>query len=229
MKTTNETVKIVSEDESDNESDDEYAEENIDTLEEQNNTSNDKYLEDGPNTNEEHNNKIPDVLRQYEPIEIIDVNGNGSCGYYSIQEGLKKHMITFHEDMNNFRKNIYDYVFETEMIDIFPQNEIFTKENIMQRIWHKDINFNVRCNEEYYFETCVQLPILSKKFEVNIICYAINGNNTIASIQKDNKQEFIWKHGHVDPKPICESSTYKRTIAILHVNAIHYMYLDFTI
>ena len=104
MKTTNETVKIVSEDKSDNKSDDEYAEENIDTLEEQNNTSDDKYLEDGLNTNEEHNNKIPDVLRQYEPIEIIDVNGNGSCGYYSIQEGLKKHMITFDEDMNNFRK-----------------------------------------------------------------------------------------------------------------------------
>ena len=142
MKTTNERVKIVSEDESD----DEYAEKNIDSLEEQNDTSDDKYLQDGLDTNEEHNNKIPDVVRQYKPIEVIDVVGNGSCGYYSIQEGLKKHMITFDEDMNDFRKSIYDYMFKTEMIDIFPQNEILRKENIMQTIWHKDNKHRI-CSE----------------------------------------------------------------------------------
>ena len=131
--------------------------------------------------------------------------------------------------MNSFRKSIYDYVFKTEMKDIFTHNEVLPKRNIMQRIWQKDINFNMRCNEQYYFETTIQLPILSKKFEVNIICYSIDGNNTIASIQKNNKQEFIWKNGHADPKPICKSSTYKKTIAMLHVNSNHYMYLHFTL
>lgn len=74
------------------------------------------------------------------------------------------------------------------------------------------------------------MPIISVMFNINIICYAIDatgiGNYTTASIKKDNKQRIINKRGHIAPIEVIASSTYKETIAMIHVDNNHFQYLN---
>ena len=178
-----------------------------------------------------YNHYIPNVVRQYQS-NVKNVRGNGSCGYYAIQEGLKTHGIPFEDDMNKFRKSIYDYLFRANLEDIYVGNpHDMTKRNRMKIIWDEDIEFNDICDQKFYFEAGIIMPIVSKMFDINVVCYSIHpvDKTTIACIKKENKQELIWEGGHLDPLPISQLSMYDRTVGMLHVNSNHYMYLDLSL
>ena len=178
-----------------------------------------------------YNHYIPMVVRKY-PTTVTDVRANGSCGYYVIQKGLQAYGIHFEDDMNNFRRTIYEYLFCNDVEDIYASNiHVNTKRQIMNRIWDENIDFNDKCENEHYFETGTIMPIVSKMFEINVICYGVETENimTTACGKKDNRQTFMFQGGHFDPQEIWESSQYNRSIGMLNVNNIHYMYLDLNI
>ena len=171
---------------------------------------------------------IPQGIEEYYN-NIIDVRGNGSCGYYCIQHGLRHLKVLYETDMNNFQKSIYNF-FETKcMNDIYPEITV-NKEDIKKRIYSDEIDFNDKCDRYYYFDVASMMPIISVMFDINMICYATQscttGKYTSASIKKENKSTLINKIGHVAPMEVIGSSTYKDTITMIHVDDIHYKYLN---
>ena len=92
----------------------------------------------------------------------------------------------------------------------------------------RDVDFTKKtCEEEYWFESAVTMPVISKMFGVNCICYSLETETTndvtCASIQKDSEPQLIWEGGIIDPTEICSLSDYQKTIALLHVKGNHYM------
>ena len=179
--------------------------------------------------------QVPDEIWRLSE-EIKDVNGNGSCGYYSIQYGLQHNKICHCKNINEFRKSIYDYteriktgkieMNEIKINEIFPHNpRAYTAAQIKRHIWKETISFERHCTAYYWFDTSTMIPIISRKFNVNVIVYAIDDTlgNTYASIRTNNKQKWIHERGYQNPNTICMTSTYKKTIAMTYIYGNHYM------
>ena len=99
---------------------------------------------------------------------------------------------------------------------------------IKKSVWSEKIDFTKEtCEEDYWFESAVTMPVISKMFGVNCICYSMETETTndvtCASIQKNSEPQLIWEGGIIDPTEICTLSDYQKTIALLHVKGNHYM------
>ena len=115
---------------------------------------------------------------------------------------------------------------EIKINEIFPDNpSAYTAAEIKRHIWKETISFERHCTAYYWFDTSTMIPIISRKFNVNVIVYAIDDTlgNTYASIRTNNKQKWIHERGYQNPNTICMTSTYKKTIAMTYIYGNHYM------
>ena len=172
---------------------------------------------------------IPDTILQY-AHDITDVSINGSCAYYAIQEGLRQYGIEFNENMNEFRKCIYKYLDDHTLDEIFSGHQVgFTKRAAMNKIWNEKVEFEYDvCDESYWFDAALILPIITKMFNVNCICYSTDKKqmSTYATTNSNNQLLLhIDYKKHLEPTKIFESSLNKKTIALVHKNRNHYMHM----
>ena len=92
--------------------------------------------------------------------------------------------------MNKFRESIYNFLFNSKQEDIYqyiPNGT--TMRTIKKSVWSEKIDFTKEIREEdYWFESAVTMPVISKMFGVNCICYSMETETTndvtCASIQK---------------------------------------------
>ena len=172
---------------------------------------------------------IPDTILQY-AHDIRDVDTNGSCAYYAIQEGLRQCGIEFNENMNEFRKCIYKYLDNHNLDEIFSGHQVgFTKRAAMNKIWNEKVEFEYNiCPKSYWFDTALILPIITKMFNVNCICYSTDKNQipTYATTNSNNQLLLhIDYETHLEPTKIIKYSPNKKTIALVHKNKNHYMHM----
>ena len=73
---------------------------------------------------------IPDIIKHY-AFDIRDVQNNGNCGWYVIQEGLMDNKIPFEDEMNKFRSSIYHFFAKSNLKDIFVHTSSINKRRIM--------------------------------------------------------------------------------------------------
>ena len=169
---------------------------------------------------------IPDIIKHY-AYDIRDVEGNGNCGWYAIQEGLMDNGIPFKDEMNNFRNSIYDYFIKSRVEDIFVNPNAINKRTIMRRIWNSTTNFNTGCKERHWFESGQIMPIITQMFKVNCVCYSVHDTKpiTIATFKRNNESVCVQERNFIDPAKICHSSMYRETIGLIYLpDKQHYMY-----
>ena len=169
---------------------------------------------------------VPDIIKHY-AYDIRDVEGNGNCGWYAIQEGLLDNGIPFKDEMNKFRNSIYDYFIKSRVEDIFVNPVVIKKRNIMRRIWNSTTNFNTGCEEGHWFESGQIMPIITQMFKVNCVCYSVHDTKpiTIATFKRNNESVCVQERNFINPAEICHSSMYRETIGLIYLpDKRHYMY-----
>ena len=169
---------------------------------------------------------VPDIIKHY-AYDIRDVQDNGNCGWYVIQEGLMDNEIPFEDEMNKFRRSIYDFFAKSNLEDIFVHTSSINKRRIMQRIWNSSTNFNTGCQERHWFDSGQIMPIITHMFKVNCVCYTIHDTSpiTVATFTRTDKTVCIQETDFANPAKICETSLYKETIGLIFLHEQrHYMY-----
>lgn len=76
---------------------------------------------------------VPDIIKHY-AYNIRDVEGDGNCGWYVIQEGLMDNKIPFKYEMNRFRRSIYHFFLNSKLEDKFTCTTSINKRRILRRI-----------------------------------------------------------------------------------------------
>ena len=169
---------------------------------------------------------VPDIIKNY-AFDIRDVQDNGNCGWYVIQEGLMDNNIPFEDEMNKFRSSIYDFFTKSNLEDIYVHTSSINKRRIMRRIWNSTTNFNTGCQERHWFDSGHIMPIITHMFKVNCVCYTIHDTNpiTVATFKKTNETVCLQQRNFINPAEICQSSVYKETIGLIYLQEKrHYLY-----
>ena len=94
-------------------------------------------------------------------------------------------------------------------------------------MWKECIDFSDGCNEEYWLDANIHLPIVSYMFNVNILLYDVDENRTTyfyETKQKKTKQKLF--RGYIQPDKVTVLSIYEKTIALL-LYSHHYQYIEF--
>ena len=134
------------------------------------------------------------------------------------------------QHMNEFRKCIYKYLDDHNLNEIYSGHQVgFTKRAAMNKIWNEKVEFEYDvCDEYYWFDTALIVPIITKMFNVNCICYSTHKKqiSTYAATNSNNQLlVHIDYNKHLEPTKIFKSSPNKKTIALVHKNRNHYMHM----
>ena len=169
--------------------------------------------------------------------DIIEVRGDGNCGIYSLQEGLKQfEEKTFESNAGDFRREIYDWISLNEQFCGTNLNftnkkskKNYIDKEIKGRIWNKNVDFSDGCSREYWVDASLHFPIVSRMFDVNIVWFDINQEMTsciywIQSPRGGIEQKHKAQKGYSDPKKLLKNGIVKDTIGIVFHNG-HYQYL----
>ena len=89
-------------------------------------------------------------------------------------------------NMNEFRKQIHDYITDNEEKCVpnikFKSGKTKLKKyievEVKNRMWKECIDFSDGCDEEYWLDANIHLPIVSHMFNVNILLYDVDENRT---------------------------------------------------
>lgn len=199
-----------------------------------------------------HDTPIPlrGGFRGKESIErfgtIQDVTGDGNCGYYAAQEGLRRLNIEHETNITSFRKSLYDHAKQQEdkflcggddwkiyTLGFKAKNgktaaqlrlEWWNKE-VVSKIWKEDVAFEKGVAAYHYLDSDAHWPILADKFGVNVVCYNTRSGDLFTSAYElqDNGLKYKITVGFKSPSELGLDKSTSSTVQIVHVNSNHFM------
>lgn len=173
--------------------------------------------------------------------------GDGNCGYYAAQEGLRRLNIEYETDITSFRHSLYAYAKQQQdkFLDGGHDWEIYNKgfkskngktavqlrrdwwdKEVLSKIWSEDVSFEKGVAAYYYLDSDVHWPIVADKFGVNVVCYNTSGGDLFTSAYKlqDTGLEYKLTLGFKSPSELgFDKSSLSSTVQIVHVNSNHFM------
>ena len=183
-------------------------------------------------------------IEQFATVQDVG-DGDGNCGYYAAQEGLRRLNIEYEWGITSFRQSLYEHAKKRE--DTFMGGndwEIYNKgfrskkgktavqlrhdwwdKEVLSKIWSQNMSFEEGAAECHYLDSDVHWPIFADKFQVNVVCYNTrNGDSfTSAYILQDVGLKYELISGFKSLAEIgLDKSSSLSTVRIVHVGN-HFM------
>jgi hypothetical protein len=132
---------------------------------------------------------------------IQDVTGDGNCGYYAAQEGLRRLNIAYELGITSFRQSLYEHAKQHEDTFLGGNDwEIYNKgfksktgktavqlrhdwwdKEVLSKIWSQNMSFEEGAAQCHYLDSDVHWPIFADKFQVNVVCYNTRNGDLFTS------------------------------------------------
>ena len=107
--------------------------------------------------------------------------------------------------------------------------ERFAKENVMNTMWEKSVDFTNGCPKKYWVDSSLHLPIFARMFAVNVIWYDVDAMKTYFAIcSNDNDDVCVtvqMKDGYHSPDKMEFNSFWSQTVVLVYYDS-HYQYLS---
>ena len=171
---------------------------------------------------------------------VIDVKGDGNCGYYAIMKGLiklGKLVLTPGYTASTFRKDIYLYgvqnfdklkVIESYrfMLEKAKDPNEWWNSTLLKVIHDGQTNYDEGCSFGKWYKSSIS-PIICDMFDINIRIYQVPNPNTQIYYKANNNifTKIFWKAIHTSEIENINVDEYP-TIAIINSNGCHYHYLS---
>ena len=132
---------------------------------------------------------------------IKDVSGNGNCGHYSGQEGLRGLNIEYEWEITSFRQSLWEHAKQHEDAFLGGSDwEICNKsfkskkgktavqlrhdwwdKEVLSKTWSPNMSFEEGAAEWHYLDSDAHWPIFADKLHVNVVCYNTRNGDLFTS------------------------------------------------
>ena len=122
---------------------------------------------------------------------IVDVPGDGNCGYHAIKAGLNDMGISSEHSISMFRRGVRRFAETEDMRKIFrTYPQAFNRtgcrdvwwQTLLNTIFDPKVVFDQGCSMSYWLDSANVMPIISAKFKVTIVVFDVADKTPITSL-----------------------------------------------
>ena len=190
--------------------------------------------------------KLSTIKYLHDYFDKFDQRPDGSCGYHGYKQALLERGIPVPDNMNDQRKEMYDFAMERRKIGKptfreaclrpdgepnpyvmkeTPEHDYQTR-NLMKtdwvkQVWDEKIDFTVSVDRYYWLDSKRLFSVLALKYMITFVCYDLDKHTTDVYLYEEKDHTVIMhcgKRGTWYMPPI-------GAICLLFEDDCHYQYL----